>query len=92
MEKENDRTFGKKIVKKMNNQVEIFQSNDGKTQINVKFEQETVWLNKEQMGILFGRDRTVINKHINNIFTEKELDKKVVSAFFAHTTQHGENK
>jgi len=43
----------------------------------------------EQISLLFGRDRTVINRHINNIFKEGELIKKEVCAIFAHTTQHG---
>ena len=50
---------------------------------------ETVWLSLDQMAKLFGRDRTVITRHINNIFNDKELEKKEVSAKFAHTTQHG---
>ena len=44
------------------------------TRLEVRFEDETVWLTQSQMADLFGRDRTVITKHIRNIFTEKELD------------------
>jgi death-on-curing family protein len=58
------------------NEIEIYKSADGSTQIEVKFEQETVWLNQTQITELFQRDRTVITKHINNIFKEKELDEK----------------
>ena len=50
---------------------------------------ETVWLSVEQMAKLFDRDRTVITRHINNIFKEKELDKNEVCAKSAHTTKHG---
>lgn len=50
---------------------------------------ETVWLTQEQMCKLFGRERSVITKHIRNVFKEGELDEKVVSAKFAHTTPHG---
>ena len=50
---------------------------------------ETVWLSLDQMAKLFRRDRTVITRHINNIFNDKELEKKEVCAKFAHTTQHG---
>ena len=50
---------------------------------------ETVWLSLDQMSRLFGRDRTVITRHINNIFKEQELIKKEVCAKFAHTTSHG---
>ena len=50
---------------------------------------ETVWLSLEQMAELFSRDRTVIVRHINNIFKDNELDKNEVCAKFAHTTKHG---
>lgn len=69
--------------------VEIYHEPDGQTEIEVTFDQETVWLNREQLGQLFDRDRTVIGRHIRNIFQEGELDEEVVSANFAHTTQHG---
>jgi len=58
------------------NQIEIYQTKDKQTEIEVKFEEDTVWLNQEQMTRLFGRDRTVVTKHINNVFKEEELDKK----------------
>ena len=48
-----------------------------------------MWLSLEQLAMLFDRDRTVIKRHINNIFKEKELDEKEVCAKFAHTTSHG---
>ncbi|ADD69576.1 death-on-curing family protein [Denitrovibrio acetiphilus DSM 12809] len=72
----------------MNNKVEIYKSGDT-SEIRVQFDDNTVWLNREQLSDLFGRDRTVISRHINNIFKEDELDKNVVCADFAHTTQHG---
>lgn len=74
---------------KTKNQIEIYQANDGSTQINVQFEEDTVWLNQEQLTLLFNRDRTVIGRHIRNIFNEDELTEKEVCANFAHTTQHG---
>ena len=70
-------------------EIVLYQTADGKTSIDVKLENETVWLSKEQMAMLFDRDRTVISKHIRNIFEEGELDEKVVCAKFAHTTPHG---
>lgn len=57
--------------------------------MDVQLEQETVWLNKEQLSVLFGRDRTVVSRHINNVFQEGELEKDVVCAKFAQTTPHG---
>ena len=71
------------------NLIEIYQANDGTTQINVQFEQDTVWLTQAQMAELFERDRTVIGRHISNVFNENELDENVVCANFAHTTKHG---
>ncbi|MCK9329695.1 MAG: virulence RhuM family protein, partial [Candidatus Cloacimonetes bacterium] len=73
----------------MENKIEIYQSKDGNSIVEVKFEKETVWLNQEQLGMLFDRDRTVIGRHIQNIFNEGELNKDEVCAKFAHTTQHG---
>lgn len=71
------------------NQIEIYQAQDGSTQIKVQFEQETVWLNQKQMAELFDRDRKTITRHISNIFKEGELDEKVVCSYFELTTQHG---
>ena len=71
------------------NQIEIYQADDGTTQINVQFEQDTVWLSQAQMAELFNKGRTTITEHINNIFYEGELLEKVVCRNFRHTTQHG---
>ena len=57
-----------------NDNMLIYLSEDGKIKIDVKFENETVWLTQAQMCVLFGRERSVITKHIKNIFEEKELD------------------
>lgn len=67
----------------------LYTSPDGTTQLDVKLEDETVWLSVEQMAMLFGRDRSVIGKHIRNVFREGELTKEEVWAKFAHTTRHG---
>ncbi|MFT4718109.1 MAG: death-on-curing family protein [Rickettsiales bacterium] len=56
--------------------IEIYTNKNDETSIEVNFENETVWLNQKQMTELFQRDRTVITKHINNIFKEEELDRK----------------
>lgn len=55
------------------NQIEIYQANDGSVQINVQFEQDTVWLTQAQMEELFGKERTTITKHIQNVFSENKL-------------------
>ncbi|NDV67185.1 RhuM family protein [Bacteroides sp. 224] len=59
-----------------NDQLLIYQSQDGNIKIDVLFEGETVWLSQEQMGILYNRERSVITKHIQNVFKEGELDEK----------------
>lgn len=71
-----------------NNQIVIYQTADGQTSIDVKLENETVWLNAQQMSTLFDRDYKTIRKHINNAIKE-ELADNVVVAKFANTTQHG---
>ncbi|OIP84472.1 MAG: death-on-curing protein [Porphyromonadaceae bacterium CG2_30_38_12] len=73
----------------MNNQIEIYKTSDNQTEISVQFDTDTVWLTQNQISELFEKDRTVITKHIRNIFNAGELDTKVVSAKFALTTQHG---
>jgi hypothetical protein len=67
----------------------IYQSGDGRVKIDVRMQGETLWLSQIQIAELFGRDKSVINRHINNILREGELDEKVVVANFAIATQHG---
>ena len=67
----------------------IYQTADGEASIDVKLENETVWLSQAQMAVLFDRDRTVIGRHIRKIFQEGELEEDVVCAKIAHTTPHG---
>ena len=78
-----------KATTPMENQIVIYQTDNGQTVIDVRLENETVWLTQAQMAELFQKDRTVIGRHIRNVFKEGELDEKVVCANFAHTTQHG---
>lgn len=60
----------------MNSEIIIYQTEDGLTKIQTRLENETVWLNQAQMAELFQRDRSVITKHIGNIFKESELEEK----------------
>lgn len=69
----------------------MYTTEDGLTKIEATFENDTVWLSRDQMAELFQRDRSVIGKHINNIFKEGELDKDSVWAKFAHTASDGKN-
>ena len=62
----------------------IYQTKDGKTSIDVKLENETVWLTQAQMTDLFQKDRTVIGRHINNVYREGELERDITCAKFAH--------
>ncbi len=75
----------------MKNEIILYRPNEAAEHIEVRLdeENETFWLTQEQIARLFERDRTVISKHLKNIFKNQELDESMVSAFFAHTTQHG---
>ena len=52
--------------------------------VEVRLDRESVWLTQEQVGLLFGRERSVITKHIRNVFAEGELGRSAVCAKFAH--------
>ena len=67
----------------------IYQNKDKKTEIRVAFDDETVWLNRQQISELFDRDIKTIGKHVNNVFKEGELDKDSVVALFAITASDG---
>lgn len=71
-----------------NNQIILFESLDKSISLTVPFDNETVWLNRQQMADLFDRDVKTIGKHINNAIQE-ELADQVVVAKFATTTKHG---
>lgn len=68
----------------------LYQTADGRTSIDVKLENETVWLSSEQMALLFERDRTVIQRHIRNIYNESELTRDTTCAKFAHMGRDGD--
>jgi hypothetical protein len=69
----------------------MYQTEDGLTKIETTFENDTVWLSIDQMAELFQRDRSVIGKHIRNIFKEGELEKSSVWAKFAYTASDGKD-
>ena len=64
----------------------ISQTKTGNVNIEVFFHNDTIWLTQKKIAELFEKDRTVITKHLKNIFAESELDEKLVCANFAHTT------
>lgn len=67
----------------------IYQTKDGKTSIDVKLENETVWLTLSQITELFDRDKSVVSRHISNVFREGELDRNSVVAKNATTASDG---
>jgi hypothetical protein len=60
----------------MSNEIIVYQTNELPERIEVRLENETVWLNQEQLSILFQRDQSVISRHVRNVFKEGELDEK----------------
>ena len=67
----------------------IYQSDDGKTKIDVKLENETVWLSQQQMAELFTTSRTNIIEHINNIYEEEEIDRNSTCQNFRQVRKEG---
>ena len=76
----------------MNNEIILYQSAELSTRIEVRVEEETVWLNRQQISMLFDRDVKTIGKHINNVFSEGELYKKATVANFAIVQIEGGRK
>lgn len=72
-----------------NSKIEIYQIDSGKTEITVKLDNDTVWLNLNQLTELFQKDKSVISRHISNIFKEKELERNSVVAKNATTASDG---
>lgn len=72
-----------------NGDIIIYQTDDGLTKIDVKLEDETVWLSQQQMAELFGTSRTNIIEHINNIYVEEELDKESTCQNFRQVQKEG---
>lgn len=72
----------------MTEKTEIYQTEDGAL-LSVMMDQESVWLSQAQVVSLLGRDKSVISRHINNVFKEGELDKSAVVAKFATTASDG---
>ena len=78
-----------KIEKLKNNEIIIFKTEDEKVAVDVRFENEMVWLTQDQMAVLFEKAKSTISEHIKHIFKEGELDEEVVVRNFRITTQHG---
>ena len=74
------------------NPIEIYQAQDGTTQVEVRFENDTVWLSQAQMAMLFGKDIRTINEHITNIFDDEELEKDSTIRKFRIVRQEGKRQ
>jgi prophage maintenance system killer protein len=73
----------------MRHQIEIYKSSENAIELQVSLDNDTVWLNRNQLALLFDRDIKTIGKHINNVFSDEELLKKAVVAKFATTAIDG---
>jgi hypothetical protein len=67
----------------------LYRSPDGKSALDVRLDGETLWLNLNQLAGLFERDKSVISRHLGNVFKSGELERKSVVAFFATTAADG---
>ena len=68
--------FSENVIVNKNNEILIYQTEDGQTQVDVRMENDTVWLTQAQMACLFDKDQSVIARHIANVFKEGELEKE----------------
>ena len=73
----------------LNDKIIIYRTADGQTAVDVRMDGDTVWLSQAQMAELFQKDRTVIGRHISNIYKEHELEREATCANFAHTKNYG---
>jgi hypothetical protein len=73
----------------MNGEIILYKNQDGNIKIDVRLEEETVWLTQAQIALLFGKGRSTITEHIANVFSEGELSENVVCRNFRLTTPHG---
>lgn len=76
----------------MQHSIEIYRSADGQAQVEVRFGQETVWLSLQQMADVFGRDKSVISRHLKNIFAEGELSPEATVAKNATVQTEGKRQ
>ena len=80
------------MVRKIpDNQIVFYQLPNGSVNIEVLYAEENIWLSQKKMAELFNVDRSVVTKHLKNIFTDQELRENSVSAKFAHTAKDGKS-
>ena len=66
----------------MDNQIIIYQTEDGQIRVDVRMENETVWLTTSQMAMLFEREESNVRRHVINVFKEGELEKRITCIFY----------
>ncbi len=76
----------------MDNQIQIYKSADNQIQIEVRFEEDTVWLSQKMMAELFEKDSDTIGLHLKNIYAEEELEEKATTEFFSVVQTEGKRK
>ena len=81
-----------KSTTQMENQIVIYQTDNGQTAIDVRLENDTVWLTQAQMAELFQTDRTTIVRHINNIYKDEELEREATCAKIAQVQTEGKRQ
>ena len=81
--------FSENVIVNKNNEILIYQTEDGQTQVDVRMENDTVWLTQAQMAELFQTDRTSILRHINNIYKIEELERDSTCAKIAQVQMEG---
>jgi prophage maintenance system killer protein len=77
------------IIGNQGGEIVLYSAPDGSVQLDVNLERDTIWLSQQQMALLFDTERSVITKHLNNVFRSRELDRDSVCAEFAHTAADG---
>ncbi|TVQ20644.1 MAG: cell filamentation protein Fic [Bacteroidetes bacterium] len=85
--------MAKKITKPSEgfNEILLYTTPNGKVKVEIYLQNETIWLTQQKIAELFGVDRSVVTKHLKNIFDTRELDQNSVSAKIAHTAADGKN-
>ena len=77
------------LMKSSNDHVVIFKTDDEKISVDVRFDEETVWLSLDQMADLFERDKSTVSRHIKNVYEEGELERSATVANFATVQNEG---
>lgn len=80
------------ITSSLGGEIVIYEDSSRQVRVDVRLDRENVWLNLNQMEVLFDRDKSVISRHLRKIFQEGELDPKATVAFFATVQREGERE